>query len=143
MKVLFICHANVCRSFMAQELLKQLRPELDVFSRGLYADPDFTVPEKVRLFLAGQKIDVLPHTPTQLCATDMAEADLVLLMEQTQLAHVLDAFAQHTDKCYLLLDYAYGQEKDLPDPIGLTGKSFVKQAQVLRDAVCACDKRIN
>ena len=39
MKVLFICYANVCRSFMAQELLKKAVPEADVVdSRNFMED---------------------------------------------------------------------------------------------------------
>ena len=142
MKVLFICHANICRSFMAQELLKKWRPDLEVFSRGLYADPGYSVPETVYSFLADYQIPRFPHTSTQLSATDMETADLVLLMEQQQIDQVLDAFAQHTDKCYLLLDYAYGEEKDLADPIALTGKAFRTQAGLLHDAVEICAKKI-
>ena len=142
MNILFICHANVCRSFIAQELLKQLRPELSVFSRGLYADPHYTVPEKVQRFLASRGIVAARHVPTQLSAADMDRADLVLVMEEKQLQQILDSFAQHTDKCYLLLDYAYGQETDLADPIVLEGKAFEKQAVLLQRAVENCAKRI-
>lgn len=142
MKVLFICHANICRSFMAQELLKKLRPDLEVFSRGLYADPGYFIPETVRQFLAEHRISLPPHTSTQLSAADMETADLVLLMEQQQVDQVLDAFAQHTDKCYLLLDYAHEEEKDLADPISLTGKAFRKQAELLYRAIEICAQKI-
>ena len=127
---------------MAQELLKKLRPDLEVFSRGLYADPNYVVPQKVHRFLTACGITPPKHISTQLSAADVETADLVLLMENQQLEHVLDAFAQHTDKCYLLLDFAYGQEKDLPDPIDLSGSAFTKQAEALRAAVDACAKRI-
>lgn len=127
---------------MAQELLKHLRPDLKVLSRGLYADPAHTVPGTVQHFLAKQGIKPPPHTSTQLSATDMENTDLVLLMEKQHLEHVLDAFAQHTDKCYLLLDFAYGQEEDFPDPVSLTGTAFDKQAQRLLQAVRACAERM-
>ena len=127
---------------MAQELLRQLCPKTEAFSRGLYVDPEYTVPAKVQYFLTRQGLTPAPHTPTQLAAPDMANADLVLLMEQSQLEQVLDTFAEYTDKCYLLLDYAYGREADLADPIGLEGRAFEKQAALLKRAVQACAQRL-
>ena len=127
---------------MAQELLKKLRPDLEVFSRGLYADPNYVVPQKVHRFLTACGITPPKHISTQLSAADVETADLVLLMENQQLEHVLDAFAQHTDKCYLLLDFAYGQEKDLPDPIDLSGSAFDEQAKRLSQAISTCAKGI-
>ncbi len=142
MKVLFVCHANVCRSFMAQELLKHFCPHVQTFSRGLYVDPALEVPDTVRQFLIRQQILPAPHTPTQLAVADMQEAEVVLFMEQQHLEQVTDAFAQYTDKCYLLLEFAYGKQKDVIDPIGLTGRAFDKQATILLDAVRACAQKL-
>ena len=138
MKVLFVCHANVCRSFMAQELLKHFLPQVETLSRGLYVDPSLEVPQKVKDFLLRAGITPAVHTPAQLSAADMQTADLVLFMEQNQLEEVIDRFSEYTDKCYLLLDFAFEREQDIADPILLTGRAFEKQAQVLRQAVEAC-----
>ena len=138
MKVLFICHANVCRSYMAQEFLRQLRPELTVFSRGLYADPAYHIPHKVLEFLKSQQISPITHTPTQLSAADMIEADYVFFMEQAHLDTILDRYAQYTDKCYLLAEFAEGINKDIPDPIGLEGRNFIKAAADLQRIVTKC-----
>lgn len=143
MKVLFVCHANVCRSFMAQELLKSFCPQLTVFSRGLYVDPAVSVPETVQRFLIDHKVAVSSYVPVQLSQVDLEQADLVLFMEKQHLEHVIDRFAQYTDKCYLLLDFAYGQEKDVADPIGLKGHAFNRQADILYQAVRACGEKLN
>lgn len=142
MKVLFICYANVCRSFMAQELLKKAVPEADVFSRGLYADPSYAVPPKVLAFLAEQGITPAPHTPTPLQAQDLQTADLILLMQQRHLDQLADRYAQHSDKMYLLNDFAFGQEKDVADPISLSGKAFKKSAAQLAHAVQAVAQKL-
>ena len=137
MKVLFICYANVCRSFMAQELLKKAVPEADVFSRGLYADPSYAVPPKVLAFLAEQGV-----TPAPLQAQDLQTADIILLMEQRHLDKLVDRYAQHSDKMYLLNDFAFGQEKDVADPISLSGKAFKKSAAQLARAVQAVAQKL-
>ena len=141
MKVLFICYANVCRSFMAQELLKTLLPEATVFSRGLYADPACPVPAKVLAFLSKQGLSPAPHTPAPLRTADLEAADLILLMEQRHLEYLSDRYAQYSGKMWLLNDFAHGKETDVPDPISLSGRDFDKSArQLLQTVKAAADK---
>ena len=120
---------------MAQEICQALHPDIEAFSRGLYANPFYEVPAKVTAFLRLRGITPKAHTPTQLSEADLQAADYVFVMEPEQLEQILDRYAQYTDKCYLLLDFAYGQEKALPDPICLEGSSFNQQAAILAGAV--------
>ena len=142
MKILFICHANVCRSFMAQEILKQLLPQAEVFSRGMYVNTEISVPEKVQKFLLNNDITPSPHRPTQLTESDLQAADLILCMEPEHLEKLTDRYAQYMDKMWLLNDFAFGKETALQDPIGLQGHAFEKQARLLQKAVIACAKRV-
>ena len=132
MKILFICHANVCRSFMAQELLKQVLPQADVFSRGLYADPEFPVPGKVLKFLAANNLTPAPHRPTPLQASELQSADYVFCMEPQQRDFLADRYAQYSDKIWLVNEFAYGKETEVEDPISLHGSAFEKQARISR-----------
>ena len=142
MKILFICHANVCRSFMAQRWLEKQLPQAEVFSRGLYADPSFPVPEKIWRFLQEQGLSIAPHTPHTLAKEDLEQADLILLMEKRHLEHLSDRYAQYSDKMWLLRDFAFGEEEDVPDPIGLSGRAFEKNARLLLHAVSAAADKL-
>ena len=142
MKILFICYANVCRSFMAQELCSKLWPEAEVFSRGLYADPQFHIPAKVLNFLKSRQIVPSLHLSTQLKEEDLERADYIFCMEQRHLDMLTDRYAQYSQKMWLLSDFAFDKETDLDDPIGLEGAAFVKQAQLLQKAVTACVQRL-
>ena len=142
MKILCICHANVCRSFMAQEFLKQLLPDAVVFSRGIYADPYYEVPAKVKNALAARHITQPLHTPAPLACVDLQQADLVFCMEERQADWLLDRYAQYTDKIWLLTEYAFDTPQDIVDPIGLDGRVFEKQAARLYDACAAAAKRM-
>ena len=142
MKILFICHANICRSFIAQELMKKLLPRAEVFSRGLYVDPELSVPQKVLDFLADQKIMPAPHRPVQLTEQDLQQADLIFCMEPQHMDKLADRYAQYTDKLWLLNDFAFGKETPVEDPISLSGSAFQKQAQLLQKAVAACALRL-
>ena len=116
---------------MAQEFLKQLLPKTAVFSRGLYADPSYTVPTKVQRALQTHNIAFTGHTATPLQPIDLEQADLIFCMEKTHANLLLDRYAQHTDKIWLLTDFALGKEQDLPDPISFEGRAFDKLAQQL------------
>ncbi len=142
MKILFICHANICRSFMAQELMKKYKPHAEVFSRGLYVNPALRVPAKVTAFLQTYGLAPAPHRPTQLTPEDLQRADFVFCMEPEHVEKLTDRFAQYTDKIWLLTDFAFDKEEPLDDPISLDGDSFVKQAQQLQQTVWAAAQKL-
>ena len=116
MKILCICHANICRSLMAQEFFKKLLPGIEVFSRGLYADANYQVPGKVLEVLKTRQIPFQGHTSTQLTAADLAAADLIFCMEETHLERLLDRYPQYTDKIWLLTDFAFDKPKFMLAP---------------------------
>lgn len=142
MRVLCICHANICRSFMAQEFLKKLLPGVEVFSRGLYADPSYMVPDKVVKALSQHHVVFTGHTSMPLTAADLAQADLIFCMEQAHVARLEDRYPQYSDKLWLLTDFAFDNAQDLQDPIGLEGRAFEKQVTRLYEACEAAAKRI-
>ena len=127
---------------MAQEFLRKLLPGVTVFSRGLYGDPTYQVPAKVVSALADHQIEYTGHTSTPLHADDLAQADLIFCVEKEHEELLLDRYPQHTDKIWLLTDFAFDKPQDLADPIGFEGRAFNKQAALLYTACEAAAKRI-
>ena len=127
---------------MAQEFLKQLLPGQTVFSRGLYADPTFVVPDKVQQALKARKIPFKGHVSTPLTPADLADADLIFCVEKSHEERLLDRYPQYTDKIWLLTDFAFDKPQDLVDPIGMEGHGFEKQVTLLYRACEAVAKRI-
>ena len=142
MKILFICHANMCRSVMAQYLLKKYLPQAETFSRGIYAETEQSAPENVVRFLAEQGISLTEHQPCQLTPQNLEDADWVFCMEPWQVEKLTDQYAQYTDKIWLLNDFAFGKETPVEDPVNLSGRAFTKVAKKLQNAVEACAKRL-
>ena len=142
MKVLFICHANICRSFVAEQLLKKYLPGCTVFSRGLYADDSYIVPQKVWDFLIAKQIAPTDHQSTLLTKDDLHQADYIFLMEQAHADMLLDRYAQYTDKIFLLNDFVFDKTQDIQDPIGLSGRAFKKQMDVLDKTIYACAEKL-
>ena len=147
MKICFICHAHVCRSFSAERLLIALLKKngdngIEIISRGLYASPYYEVPSKIKEFLEDNGADYENHTSTQLSAEDLETSDLIFVMEDAHRGMLLDNYPQYTDKIFLLLDYAYDKEDDMPDPICKTGRAFNKIMEQLKKAVDEIYKKI-
>lgn len=127
---------------MAQEFFRQLLPGNQIFSRGLYADPAYVVPQKVIQALEKHHISFSGHTPAPLTKADLEKADLILCMEQNHEEYLLDHFAQYTNKIWLLTEFAYDKREEIEDPIGLEGRGFEKAAEKLFQACQQAATRI-
>ena len=140
MKICFVCHANVCRSFMSQEILKNILAQkgitdIEVFSRGTFVFDNLRVPDKIKKFLKKNGIEYTTHTPTLISKQDLESADMLFVMTQDQLEELTDKYSQFSDKIFLLLDYCYEQQKDIDDPINKEGFSFNRAAKNLKQTI--------
>lgn len=140
MKVCFICHANVCRSFISQEILKDLlkknnRYDIEVISRGTYVLPHITVPNKIKDFLLKNNINFKEHIPTQYSKQDLFSSDFIFVMTQEQYDEITDRYAEFSDKIYLLGEFISNKTRDIDDPISLVGKPFEKAANNLKNLI--------
>ena len=123
-KICFVCHANICRSFSAECFLKDFlskagRGDIEVISRGIFAQSYFEVPSKITSFLASKGIKQPSHTATLLTRQDMQNCSLVLTMTEDQKEYILDNYSEFSDKVFTLHEYVYGKEQSIKDPISL------------------------
>lgn len=142
MRILFVCHANLCRSVLAQALLQKYLPQAEVFSCGLYTNPQERCPDKVKTYLARHSIDLPSPRPVQLMEQDLQKADWIFCMEPQQVEQLTDLYAPYTDKIWLLNEFVYGKETPVPDPSALGQKAFFKQADQLNQTIVLCAKRL-
>ena len=146
-KVCFVCHANICRSFSAEcfliDFLKKAgRDDVEVISRGIYAQSYFEVPTKITNFLASKGIVQPPHSATLLTRQDMQSSTLILTMTEGQKEYILDSYSEFSDKVYTLHEYVYGKEESIKDPISLSGHSFDKVLEEIYKVVKALSQKI-
>jgi protein-tyrosine-phosphatase len=83
-KVLVVCVGNICRSPMAEALLRARlghRPRFDVSSAGISALVGHPADEQAVALMKERGIDIGPHRARQLTPQLAAGADLILVME--------------------------------------------------------------
>lgn len=122
-KILFICHGNICRSTMAQSVMQYL-----VNCRGL--SPSFQIDSAatsreeignsvhsgtVRK-LQKENIPVIPHRAVQMKMSDYEKYDYLIGMDSANLRNMKCIAGNDSEKkMFLLLEFA-GEKGDIADP---------------------------
>lgn len=122
-KILFICHGNICRSTMAQSVLTYL-----VAQRGLadqfHIDSAATSREEIgnpphygtRRKLEVEGIPLVPHQAVQMTRNDYLEYDYLIGMDTANIRNMQRiAGGNSKGKIYKLLTFA-GEGRDVADP---------------------------
>lgn len=137
--ILIVCSANMCRSPMAELLLhRQLeqsaRSGWKVHSAGANAGVGW--PAAQGAIEATQEIglDFAAHRSRAVIQALLAEADLVLLMEQANRAELVRLFGRLPDKVRPFTSMV-GSEVDVQDPIGGPPEAYRQCAVELRSMI--------
>ncbi len=122
-KVLFVCHGNICRSPMAEFVLKDL-----VEKRGLekdfYIASAATSTEEIgnpvhtgtKNILARYGISTKGKTARQITRSDYNEYDFIIVMDNNNLRNLLRMMPDPENKVSFLLDYANRPGQSIADP---------------------------
>ena len=122
-KILFICHGNICRSTMAQSVMQYL-VERRGLSHSFQIDSAATSREEIGnpvhpgtvRQLQKENIPVIPHRAVQMKASDYEEYDYLIGMDSANIRNMLRIFGGDPEgKVAKLLSYA-GSERDISDP---------------------------
>lgn len=121
-RVLFVCTGNVCRSAMAEHLLRHLARErglgLEVGSCGVAAEPWYEVPAIVPRLLAQKGVPPFEHKARLATRERLRWADLVLTMTAAHRDDLAERFPEFSAKLHLLRELARFGEQDVADPMG-------------------------
>jgi len=122
-KILFVCHGNICRSPMAACVMKALVKEAGV-GNAVYIDSAATSREELgnpiyppaRRTLQEHGIPLDGHRATQLQRQDYARYDYLVGMDGQNIANMKRILGSDpAGKIHRLLDFA-GSGADIPDP---------------------------
>lgn len=116
-QVLMVCVGNICRSPMAEYLLRQKlahRPDKVISSAGIGALVGKHMDETALTLLSEHGIDGSPHRACQVKAEMLAKADLILTMENRHLKHLHELAPQIRGRAFLLGKWQ--DDRPVPDP---------------------------
>jgi protein-tyrosine-phosphatase len=138
MNILFVCSANVSRSFLAEVLLThELRQrgleDISVASAGLYAFPGNSPDHKMVEYLLGMGIPLQGHSARRITRGDVDWADLILVMERDHATIIEGMWPEARGKVELLSgSIPNGQAaEDIADPFGRSSYHYrLAQAQI-------------
>ncbi|WP_293686504.1 low molecular weight protein-tyrosine-phosphatase [uncultured Phascolarctobacterium sp.] len=123
-KILFICHGNICRSPMAEFLLKDIvnkRGLADAFEIASAATSREEIGNPVhygtRNKLAQFGISVAGKHAVQVTKRDYEYYDLLLVMDSNNIRNLRRIIGEDTqNKVHLLLDYTERKGESIADP---------------------------
>ena len=123
-KILFVCHGNICRSPMAEFVMKDLAEKSGQAGK-LHIESAATSTEEIgnpvyppaRKKLAEHNISCSGKTARQMKKQDYRDFDLLIGMEQANISNMKRICGGDPDgKIHLLLDYAGYSGSGISDP---------------------------
>ena len=135
-RVLIVCTGNVCRSPMAMGLMRQrlaqdgLDSQVSVSSAGVYGLDGSAASQPSVDVLAERGINISAHRAHTVGRKELAEADLILVMEEAQRRTLFYTYPEQLHKIFLLSEMS-GDYRDIKDPYRRPKEEYVRCADEL------------
>jgi len=141
MKIMFICTGNICRSAMADVMLKKKvkdeNKDIEVYSCGIFADQgDGSTREAIEV-MKEYGIDLSKHRATHIRNSNIEEMDVILCATTAHKNNVINMYPELEDKVYTMKEYA-GYDKndlDIKDPWGYDINTYRRCAREIEECI--------
>lgn len=116
-RVIFVCHGNICRSVMAEYIMKSLNNDLIIESRATSTEEignDIYPPVKRTLDIHDIKYD--KHSASQITKSEYHLADYVIVMDSYNLFNLKRIIGDVDYSKIYKLNYFVETDDDIEDP---------------------------
>lgn len=121
-KIMFLCHGNICRSPMAEYVMKDivkkegLENEFDITS-GAVSDEEWFNPiyPPAQRKLREKGVPFGHHSAHKISKAEFDAQDIVIVMDRSNLRWLTRIVGDLQDKVHMMMEYA-GQSRDVADP---------------------------
>lgn len=136
--ILVVCIGNICRSPVAEAMLRAQLPSKQLSSAGLGARVGEGVAPNAKQLAEQAGLEVSRHKARQLTAEMLQAADIVLVMSDGQRRAVAELSPTALGKTMRLGQWLEGgQGKDIPDPYQKSQEAFEYVHQLMDEATRA------
>ncbi|NJD60077.1 MAG: low molecular weight protein arginine phosphatase [Anaerolineae bacterium] len=135
--ILIVCTANVCRSPMAEAILKKIlanQPDADqwhVESAGTWATDGREPAFLSKYVMEKMGMDISEHRSQSITLRMLEKFDLLLTMEEDHKRWLADQYRDYADRTYMLSEMV-GQVADISDPINGELSDYAETAALLQ-----------
>jgi len=140
-KILVVCHGNICRSPLAEAMLKAALPHCRVESAGLHALVGHPADASTQDVATPDGLVLQDHKGRQLNSEMLNDADLILVMSQNQRTAIGEKLPAALGKT-MLLGHWLPKQQEIPDPHGKSREVFQLVHEQIRQATTAWAQKL-
>lgn len=141
-RVLTVCTGNICRSPMAEYLLRAFwqKPGVHVASAGVGALVNHPADPQGMSVMARHDIDMSEHRARQMNGAMAEQSDLILVMEPGHAQWLFKNYPATRGRVYSMTEWL--PEAEVPDPYQRGEEAFVRCFSLLDRAVASWLERL-